>query len=235
MDMNKLFKEGILTVNIKINGETDNYLVRISFGGFLEILQDQIERFGELSLRSILRTLIIGFNKDNVYISYSCPDFYYRFGYWTTRNGTNSGAPQDIPSNETNPDDSLGSGCKHTLLVLNNTSWLIKVASVINNYIHYMEKHYEKAYADIIYPAVYGKPYEADVQLGMDDTDDLATDTDSDTLDKSNEYGRTRTQFKKGNDSGVRFSSKEVEDEDQQALNLDSDEEELEDPIEDND
>jgi hypothetical protein len=83
-----------------------------------------------------------------------------------------------------------------------------------------MEKHYEKAYADIIYPAIYGKPYEKDVQLGMDDSDDLATDDDSETLDKSNEYGRTRTQFKKGNEDGIRFSSKEIDDEDQQALDL---------------
>lgn len=221
INMNKLFKDDILTVNIKVNGETKDYLVRISFSGFLEILRDQIDRFGNLDLRSILRALTIGFNKDDVYISCSCPDFYYRFGYWTTRNDTNSGAPQSIPSDITNPNDSLGSGCKHILLVLNNTSWLIKVASVINNYIHYMEAHYERAYSEIIYPAIYGKPYDRDVQLRMDDPDNLATDADTDELDKSNEYGRTRTQFKKGNEEGIRFASKEIDDEDQQALNFD--------------
>ena len=55
----------------------------------------------------------------------------------------------------TNPNDTLGVGCKHIMLVLSNTSWCIKLASVIHNYINYMKSHYEKLYADIIYICVY--------------------------------------------------------------------------------
>ena len=36
------------------------------------------------------------------------------------------------------------------------------------------------------------------------DMEDL--ETDSETLDAATEYGRTRTQFKKGNTQGVRFA-----------------------------
>ena len=105
----------------------------------------------------------------------SCPDFIYRFGFQATQNKYDTYSfdkkkirnpklgvvdPQSIPANITNPKDSLGSSCKHTLLVLSNNSWLMKVASVINNYVKYMEKNYQKAYADIIYPAIYEKPYE---------------------------------------------------------------------------
>ena len=36
IDFNKLFKENILTVNLEVEGETDTYLVTISFGGFLD-------------------------------------------------------------------------------------------------------------------------------------------------------------------------------------------------------
>lgn len=62
----------------------------------------------------------------------------------------------------------------------------------------------QRAYTDIIYPAIYGKEYEEPVQLSIFDKDDL--DTDETTIDKSNQYGRTSTQFKKGNTQGVRFA-----------------------------
>ena len=207
IDMNKLFKEDILTVDINVKGETDNYTVKISFGGFCRLLQDQIEKQqGKLDFKAVTRALILGFNKDDVYIHCSCPDATYRMNYWQTKNGITSGDPETRPSDITNPDDKLGSACKHVLLVLSNTSWLLKVGSTILNYIRYMEKHYQKLYANIIYPAVYGRDYEEPVQLDIFDDDTL--DTDTNTLDKSNEYARTKNQFKQGNTDGVRFAPK---------------------------
>ena len=211
--MNKLFKDDILTVNISVNGETDDYTVKISFGGFLDILRDLLDdNIENLNLRNITRALITGFNRDDVYIFCSCPDFHYRFGYWATRNKLTSGEPENRPSDITNPEDSLGSGCKHILLVLSNNSWLIKVASVINNYIKYMEKHYQKLYAEIIFPAIFDREYEEPVQLTFDDADKTELDTDSDTLDKANTYNQERTKFQKGNTQGVRFAPKENDD-----------------------
>lgn len=341
IDMNKLFRDDILTVNISVNGETDNYVVKISFGGFLELLRKEVDRTGMFDLRAVTRALLDGFNKDDVYIHCSCPDFCldgstkikllngevvsvsdmlekfnngeemwvyssdekgdfkpgkvsnvwisgyvnnlvkvtldndkeilttpnhrymlrdgsykeakdlyigqslmsmcsnyhkvknvecvvlendvpvydisvedynnfyvdagvmlhncYRFAYWATKNNINSGEPQNSNGKWIrNPDDRLGSGCKHVLLVLSNNSWLIKVASVIKNYAKYMEKYYQQQYADIIYPAIYGKPYEEPVQTSMFDDDELVSDEA--TLDVSNELGRTSGQFKKGNE-----------------------------------
>lgn len=60
-----------------------------------------------------------------------------------------------------------------------------------------MEKNKKKLYADFIYPALYGKEYEEPVQLDMFNSGEL--ETGSDTLDKSNQYARTKTQFKPGN------------------------------------
>lgn len=206
IDMDKLFKQNILTVNIAVNGETDNYTVRISFGGFLDILYDELKRQDfRLDLRAITRALITGFNKDDVFIGCNCPDFYYRFGFWTTHNGVSSIDPENRPSKITNPNDKLGSGCKHVLLVLSNNSWLIKCASVINNYIKYMEKNSPKMYADIIYPAIYKKPYEEPVQLSLFDKDDL--DTDKDTLDRANTHDDRDSggRFTQGNKQGYKF------------------------------
>ena len=166
IDMNKLFKDNILTVDIDVQGETDKYVVKISFGGFLDILHDQLKQSGKdvVDLKMITRALITGFNRNDVYIHCSCPDFRYTYSYYATKNDINSGEPENEPSDERNPDDSKGSGCKHILLVLSNTSWIIKVASVINNYIKYMKKHYQKLYQEIIYPAIYQKEYSEETE-----------------------------------------------------------------------
>lgn len=206
IDMNNLFKQDILTVDIHVKGETDDYEVKISFGGFLELLKEQLERQdGVLNLKAITRALVNGFNRDDVYIHCSCPDWQYRYAYYATVNQLNSGAAENRPSNITNPHDKLGSGCKHVLLVLSNTSWILKVASTIYNYINYMEKHYQRLYADIIYPAVYGKKYEEPVQLDIGETDEL--DTSRDTIDTSNKYAADKNKFKQGNTQGIRFAS----------------------------
>lgn len=213
INMDKLFKEDILTVNIPVHGETDDYEVRITFGGFLEILRDQIKRTNNLSFREISRAAITGFNKDDVFISCSCFDFKYRFSYYATRNQITSGEPENRPSDITNPHDTLGSGCKHILLVLNNTSWILRVSRVISNYISYMEKHYQKMYADIIYPAIYGKEYEDPIQTNMFDDNSLSTDPV--TIDAANNWRKDNTKFKPGNKLGVRFAPENKEDEDQ--------------------
>jgi hypothetical protein len=205
IDMNKLFKQDILDVDISVTGETDSYVVKISFGGFCEMVQKEIEKQqGVFNYKAVTRALIRGFNQDDVYISCNCSDWKYRFNYYATKNNITSGDPENRPSDITNPEDKLGPACKHVLLVLSNTSWLLKVSSTIYNYVNYMQKHYQKLYADIIYPAIYGKTYEDPVQMDMfDDT----LQTDSETIDNSNEYARTKNQFKIGNTQGVRFGS----------------------------
>ena len=208
IDMNKLFKKDILTVDISVKGETDAYEVKISFGGFLELLKSQMDKQdGVLNLKAVTRALVLGFNKDDVYIHCSCPDWKYRYNFYATRNQINSGDPENRPSNITNPHDKLGSGCKHVLLVLSNTSWIIKVASTIFNYINYMEKHYQKLYANVIYPAIYQKEYEEPVQLDMFSDDEL--DSGKDTIDTSNKYAADKNKFKQGNQQGIKFASKD--------------------------
>lgn len=209
IDMNKLFKDNILDVNIEINGETDNYIVTMSFGGFLDLLHKELEKNNnKLDLRTISRALVSAFNSDNVYIHCSCADWKFRMAYWATVTDINSGEPENRPSDITNPNNTKGPGCKHSLLALSNNTWLIKVSSVIHNYINYMEKHYQKLYADVIYPAIYQQEYTDDVQLDMTDDDLLVTDTQ--TIDTSNKYAKTKNQFQKGNEIGkdTRFRSK---------------------------
>lgn len=198
INMNSVFADGILTVNIPVVGETNNYLVKIKFGGFLDILRAEAQRNDAIDLRTIVRALLTAFNTDDVYIHCSCPDFKYRFDYWATVKDITSGPPQYIPARITNPTDNKGPGCKHIMLVLSNTQWVVKVASVLNNYIKYMKAHRENDYARYIYPALFGKPYEEPVQTSIFDSED-ELDSTTGTIDIANEYGRKSGQFKPGN------------------------------------
>ena len=191
IDMNQLFKQDILSISIEIKGETDDYLVKISYGGVLKALENELKHNDyRLELRHIIRALIIAFNKEDVYVRCSCPDFKYRFAYWATIDNINSGEPELRPSDETNPDNDKGPACKHILLVLSNTSWLIKVASVINNYIKYMDKHRKTQYDSIIYPAVFGK--KRDVQLSFIDDEDNVEDNTAEINTQGSKLGRSR-------------------------------------------
>lgn len=198
INMNKLFKDNIIDITIEVIGETDTYEVKISYGGFLDTLKNELKRYGSelIDLRLIIKALIIAFNKNDIYINCSCPDWRYRMGYWATVKKLNSGELELRPSNQTNPNNDLGPGCKHVILVLANTSWIIKVASVINNYIKYMIKYSQKQYANIIYPAIYGKKYVGEVQQNIFD-DDLITDKE--TIDKSNKEGSVSGRFSSTN------------------------------------
>ena len=222
LDMNKFFKEDILDLYIKVHGETDDYMVGISFSGILELIREETTKNEDLQvdLRLILKMLKRAFNReDHVMIRCSCADFQYRHSYWCSVHDMILGDKETRPADETNPHDDLGPACKHIILVLSNTSWIVKLASAVNNYIHYIEDHYENAYAEIIYPQLYGREYDKDVQLGLFDKDEL----DNQDTDAANQYGKTRTQFKRGNQSGVQFASEEpesTEDDEQMSLDL---------------
>ena len=235
IDFNQLFKDNIMTVNLEVDGETNTYLVTISFGGFLDQLRDQLEKANNVfSLRTVIRALLNSFNSDNVYIKCSCPDFRYRFAYWLSRDNIIAGNEKETrPSDITNPNNNLGNGCKHIMLVLSNTSWIIKLGSVVTNYYNYMEKHYKKLWADVIYPAVWDKKYEEPIQLDIDSIDDIdQLDTSTDIVDKSNIYARDKNKFKKGNTQGIRFAPKDSDKEKNYSI-FDIDKDTLEDGDED--
>lgn len=231
IDMNSFFKDDTLLVNVKVHGETDDYVVQIKFSGMLKEMQNQLSRFGnedaKIDLRIITKSLVTAFNSGDVYIHCSCPDWTYRMSYWSRVNDTSSDPSIEQTNNGreiVNPFDTKGRGCKHALLVISNNRWIRSVASVIFNYINYMEKHYPKLYADIIYPAIYDRPYEDDVQLSIDDIDNDNQDLKSteDEIDISNKWAKTKGQFKQGNQSGVQFASDKKEIPGQKSFNFDS-------------
>lgn len=129
-------------------------------------------------------------------ILHNCEDYKYRLAYWNTRSNINAGKPETRPSNITNPTNDLGPACKHISAVLANINWLMKVASVIVNYIKFMAEHQERKFADIIYPAIFGRKYDKEVQLNLFDFNNRLS-TSRKLLNVANKIGRDRGKFKK--------------------------------------
>lgn len=198
IDMNAFFKKDILTVNVPVRGETDNYIVKVKFEGVLnEIAKNVQANNNKLDYRIISQALSRIFNNQDIYVHCNCKDFQFRFGYWSTVQGYNSGQPENRPNRFTwtNSRDNMGAVCKHGNLVLANVSWLMKVASVINNYIHYAETYMQRQFADIIFPKIYGVKYPEALQLGMFDR--MYLKHSKGVIDAINEFGSQRGRFKK--------------------------------------
>jgi hypothetical protein len=162
-----------------------------------------------------------------VYIGCTCPDFRYRQRFWATQGNYVAGGKETRPSNKTNPHDDLGAACKHGLLILSNLDWCIKVASVINNYIKYCQTHLEQAYADYIFPKIYGIKYDKAVQMNLFYNGFLPQDKATrDEITRQSLQGRD-AQGKFSHDNRYKFKKSETQtypedNPDQLKLNLDS-------------
>lgn len=205
IDFDAFFKRDILNVGIEVYGETSNYIVKLKFGGVLnEIARNIKDNDGVLEFKNIISAIMRVFNSGDVYVHCSCPDSRYRMNFWQTKNGYSALPIETRPSNITNPDDLLGSACKHTLLVLSNLNWVMKVATTIKNYIRYSQQHLQRNYAEYIFPKLYGMRYKDAVQDSMFENGLLPSDQE--TIRKANEFVRKSTQFKPGNKEGIRFA-----------------------------
>lgn len=162
IDMNAFWKGDILEVGIEVIGETDTYIVTLDFENILYNLKKEVkDNKNVFNFKVIYKALVKAFNDDDVYISCSCFDWKYRFGYVATKNKYSSQLPPELrPSNITNPKDDKGAGCKHTLLLLSNTGWLVKIASVIYNYVKYCKTNLSTNYKRYIFPQIYGMSYK---------------------------------------------------------------------------
>lgn len=149
IDVNKWFKEDILDADISIQGETEKYIVTISFYGVWANFQ------GELSRRSIKDAITRAYKTEDIYVYCSCPDFYYRYSYVATQNHYITKKIQTIPAPIRNPHDSLGSGCKHLLLCLfQSQRWITELANNTYKYIQYVKRANRRLYDEIIAPIV---------------------------------------------------------------------------------
>ena len=76
IDMNKLFKQDILQVNVPVVGESDEYTVTIKIEGVVAEIQKNIKNNGnKLEFRTVIQALTKVFNTTDVYTKCTCADY----------------------------------------------------------------------------------------------------------------------------------------------------------------
>ena len=168
LDQNALWKSNILSFYMDIHGETNNYKVEVIFDDVLGDFKKELERIKyKLEYKVIYRTIINAINRQDIYVSCTCADFYYTFSYQATKERYNAGKSVVIPAKVRNPNNTKGAGCKHILKVLADLSWALDLATCITNYIYLMQDRYPDKYEEVIFPALYGMSYIEAINKGI--------------------------------------------------------------------
>ena len=164
--------------------ENDHEVI-VKFEGALSELKNRLKLTGKTcTLRDVIVSLSKAIDDDHdIKVRCECPDFTYRFAYWATIGQYIYGTGQmEIPKYDRTNKDGKGSTCKHLLALLSNKQWLIKLASVINNYIRLNK--------ELTYDYLYERPPEDDVdpnQMSLFDTEDEDDPTDNSTSQEDQE------------------------------------------------
>ena len=211
IDMNSLFKQDILQVNIPVIGENDEYIVTIKLEGVVSEISKNIKNNkNTLEYRTIIQALTKVFNTADVYIKCTCPDAKYRFAHWNIlKNISVDDSSKDPGPGKgiANPKDDKGRGCKHMLLALANGDWMMKVASVINNYCHFLSEKKPDLFLRLVFPKLYRIPADEAVEEGIvAKEEDL--ESGKDLIDVINDWAKNRGKFKKGSNINPVYADK---------------------------
>ncbi len=201
IDMNRLWKEDILEVSIPVVGEHDSYTVSVKMEGVVKEIASNIKNNkNQLEYRTIVQAITKVFNSQNIWVKCSCDDYKYRFAHWNIINNVSVDDTASDPGpgkGVANPNDDKGRGCKHILLVLANGDWIMKVASVINNYIHYAEEKLRQPFLKLIFPKLYGVTADEAIEKDLV-PEDFELDSTTDIIDIINDFGKNRGKYKQG-------------------------------------
>ena len=212
IDMNDLFKKDILLVNIPVVGETDEYTVTIKIEGVIAEMQKNIKNNGnKFEFRTALQSLTKVFNTTDVYIKCSCPDWKYRFSHFNiVRNISVDDSSQDPGPGKgiANPNDSMGRGCKHSLVTLANGEWMMKVASVVYQYSLYMDERKHDIFKKLIFPKLYGVPADEATNNNLLPEDDEVLESNKSLISAINDWARNKGKFKKGSNINPVYADK---------------------------
>lgn len=73
----------------------------------------------------------------------------------------------------------------------------MKVASVINNYIHYAEEKLRQPFLKLIFPKLYGVTADEAIEKDLV-PEDFKLDSTTDIIDIINDFGKNRGKYQKG-------------------------------------
>lgn len=135
IDEDELMYKDNLVMSVQVGAYTDT----LAYSGVCKRIIQLVKQSPNRSLtrRIVVRAMNeqVDIVKD-VYVRCTCMDFQCRYGYVATKHHYIWGTPENRPANITNPHDDIGAVCKHLACILSNKKWLVKAASVVNDFIH---------------------------------------------------------------------------------------------------
>lgn len=142
------FKELFENNNFTWSSIVGDYVVTISFEGAFDILRwrvkswSGINRWKKINHKLLAECLTEALDRRDLFIDCSCPDFKYRFSYWSTKAGCKYGLPQNQPPKVRNTKNNKGYCCKHILAVLYGKRW---VPAAARRWLQYIQQNPELA------------------------------------------------------------------------------------------
>lgn len=159
VDVDSLISKDLLVARVPVK----DYYCIIAYNGIMNQLFDVLKKQPRpnVTLQSVIKAISQAIDKTDVLVDCTCPDFKYRYAYYASKFGYKYGKPETRPPKKTNPDDNIGAMCKHLTSLLANKRWLIKLATIVNNYIKQYADDIRKKYnlsEDEFIINTYGRP-----------------------------------------------------------------------------
>ena len=139
-DIKDLDDKDIVTVIFEVG----DYVVIISFSNVLLNLREIVKKDPKHMVKFdwVIRACNKAIDQSDIYVNCQCADFKYRFAYVASKNSYKYGKKEMRPADIRNPEDNIGSYCKHIAAVLSNKNWMTKAATMINDWLQ-MKDVYE--------------------------------------------------------------------------------------------
>lgn len=133
IDPSELLTKDILVTKVEVG----DYECIVAYKGVLENLAKIVRKqpSHNITLQSVIRAVTQSIDETDILVDCSCDDWKYRFSYVASKHGYKYGKPETRPPNVTNPDDDKGSMCKHLTMLLANKRWLVRLSSIVNDFI----------------------------------------------------------------------------------------------------
>lgn len=134
IDEAKLLEEDLLVIYVQVGKYTDT----IAFAGVLKHFIDVVKKDPKhaVNRRNLVRAMNEQIDLTDVFVNCNCPDWAFRYRFWADKYKYLYGTSEKRPADITNPHDDIGATCKHLAAILSNKKWLVKAASVVNDFIH---------------------------------------------------------------------------------------------------
>lgn len=218
IDIEQLLKKDLLVAKLPVG----DYTCTVAYAGVLSQLSDVLKKQPRpnVTLQSVIRAITQSIDKTDVLVDCTCADFVYRYAYWATKYGYKYGKPETRPTKITNPDDNIGAMCKHLTALLSNKRWLVKVASIVNEYI--------KAYPDEVREMLGLSPDEFIVNVPGRPSSKTGRNTSMLNKDKSKDDD-SKLEPSVADANNITSKSKDDEDDEELEPALDDENEEEED------